>query len=99
VSRNDPRPCQILPQRYRNGGDLARPRFSAHLSLMPPFPPPQVIQLMALGDAHRSSASTNMNEHSSRSHLILSVYITSRNVLTGAVSRGKLHLGRCRSHK
>jgi kinesin family protein C2/C3 len=37
-------------------------------------------------------SSTNMNEHSSRSHLLVSVYITSRNVITNAVSRGKLHM-------
>ncbi|KAG5179304.1 P-loop containing nucleoside triphosphate hydrolase protein [Tribonema minus] len=51
-----------------------------------------VLSLMELGDANRSSACTNMNEHSSRSHLMISVQVTSTNVHTGAVTRGKLHL-------
>lgn len=43
-------------------------------------------------DRHRSVSGTNMNEHSSRSHLLVSVYITSKNLITNAVSRGKLHM-------
>jgi kinesin family member C2/C3 len=35
----------------------------------------EVLQLLALGDANRSSACTNMNEHSSRSHLMLTVQV------------------------
>jgi Kinesin motor domain len=35
----------------------------------------EVLQLLTLGDANRSSACTNMNEHSSRSHLMLTVQV------------------------
>ena len=37
-------------------------------------------------------ACTNMNEHSSRSHMMLTVYLQSENRVTGAVTHGKLNL-------
>lgn len=52
----------------------------------------EVIELLSLADMNRSTAKTNMNEHSSRSHLILSCYVVSTNKHSGEVSRGKLHL-------
>jgi kinesin family protein C2/C3 len=51
-----------------------------------------VTQLLATADRHRSQTCTNMNEHSSRSHMMLTVYLSSENTATGAVSRGKLNL-------
>ena len=51
-----------------------------------------VIDLMALADKNRSSATTNMNEHSSRSHMMLQVLVQSENITTGISSRGKLNL-------
>ena len=51
-----------------------------------------VIDLMALADKNRSSATTNMNEHSSRSHMMLQVLVQSENISTGVNSRGKLNL-------
>lgn len=51
-----------------------------------------VIDLMALADKNRSSATTNMNEHSSRSHMMLQVLVQSENTTTGISSRGKLNL-------
>mgnify|MGYP006085406363 CR=1 FL=1 len=51
-----------------------------------------VMELMEMSHANRSTAKTNMNEHSSRSHLILSCYMVSTNKHSGEVSRGKLHL-------
>lgn len=39
-------------------------------------------------------ACTNMNEHSSRSHMMLTVYLQSQNLMTGVTSRGKLNLVR-----
>jgi kinesin family protein C2/C3 len=51
-----------------------------------------VIDLMALADKNRSSATTNMNEHSSRSHMMLQVIVQSENTTTGVNSRGKLNL-------
>ena len=50
----------------------------------------EVLQLMALAEEHRASGCTNLNEHSSRSHMILSVCVESRNLLSGIVSQGKL---------
>ena len=35
---------------------------------------------------------TNMNEHSSRSHMMLTVTVISENKVTGTVTRGKLNL-------
>jgi len=48
--------------------------------------------LLAKGKRNRHTTKTDMNEHSSRSHLILSVYVRGNNRLTGATSLGKLHL-------
>lgn len=36
----------------------------------------EVTAMIGRGKANRSTYATNMNEHSSRSHLVLSVYIT-----------------------
>jgi len=44
------------------------------------------------GKSNRSTFATNMNEHSSRSHLVLSVYVTCANRASGAKTTGKLHL-------
>ena len=42
--------------------------------------------------ANRSIAGTNMNAQSSRSHCILTVYVTAMNLSTNTQIRGKLHL-------
>jgi len=47
---------------------------------------------MELADTNRSSACTNMNEHSSRSHLMLTVYLNSLNRATRQQTRAKLNL-------
>jgi kinesin family protein C2/C3 len=52
----------------------------------------EVIEVLALGDKNRSSATTNMNEHSSRSHMMLTVSVQSENASSGVVTRGKLNL-------
>jgi hypothetical protein len=52
-------------------------------------PHPQVIEA---GKANRSTFATNMNEHSSRSHLVLSVYVVGQCRQGGASCRAKLHL-------
>jgi kinesin family protein C2/C3 len=36
----------------------------------------QKLQVINRGKGNRSTFATNMNEHSSRSHLVLSVYVT-----------------------
>jgi kinesin family protein C2/C3 len=50
----------------------------------------QVLELLAFADKNRSTASTNMNEHSSRSHLMLSVVVRSANTISGATTWGKV---------
>lgn len=52
----------------------------------------EVRALMHTGYSNRTTFATNMNEHSSRSHCMLSVYVELTNKISGAVSRGKLHL-------
>ena len=51
-----------------------------------------VIDLLNVADKNRSQTATNLNEHSSRSHMIVTVSVTSENLLTGVVTRGKLNL-------
>ena len=42
----------------------------------------EVTSLFALGDKNRSQTATNMNEHSSRSHMMLNISISSENIAT-----------------
>ena len=51
-----------------------------------------VENLIAKGDKGRSTFATDMNDHSSRSHLILSLYVRTDNLLTGEKTASKLHL-------
>ena len=51
-----------------------------------------VLDLISMADRNRSSATTNMNEHSSRSHMILTATVISEYLATGATTRGKLNL-------
>jgi kinesin family member C2/C3 len=51
-----------------------------------------VDRLMDLATKNRTSASTSMNQHSSRSHLILTVHITRIDLVNGGTLFGKLHL-------
>jgi len=52
----------------------------------------QVLSLIARADRVRSSSTTNMNEHSSRSHMMLTVTVVSEFLPTKLVTRGKLNL-------
>ena len=72
---------------------LLQPYNPKHYNHNPLTPLSQDVQrLMDKGKANRSVGATCMNEHSSRSHCILSVYTESRAVATGARAQGKLHL-------
>jgi kinesin family protein C2/C3 len=51
-----------------------------------------VIELLRRADGNRSQTATNMNEHSSRSHMMLTVNLVSENRSNGATTRGKLNL-------
>ncbi|KAK9806812.1 hypothetical protein WJX72_003588 [[Myrmecia] bisecta] len=48
--------------------------------------------LVQKGAANRAVSATRMNEHSSRSHLVFTVYVACKDNTTGTVARGKLHL-------
>eukprot|EP00752_Nemacystus_decipiens_P008634 g7710.t1 len=52
----------------------------------------EVLRMLAVADKNRASACTNLNDHSSRSHLISSVNVRGVNRHTGATSTGRLHL-------
>lgn len=52
----------------------------------------QVLDTLKFGSKNRHVTATNMNEVSSRSHLILSVYVVARNQLTHKETKAKLHL-------
>ena len=51
-----------------------------------------VMALLATGERNRSVGCTNMNEHSSRSHMILAVHTCGTSSVTGARGYGKLNL-------
>jgi len=52
----------------------------------------EVLALMGRANGARSTAATSMNEHSSRSHLVLQVNVLARNVTEGTFTSGKLNL-------
>lgn len=51
-----------------------------------------VAAVIKRGKTNRSTFATNMNEHSSRSHLVLTLLVCATSVASGAVLKGKLHL-------
>lgn len=52
----------------------------------------QVKELMRQGQANRAVGSHDMNEHSSRSHSILTIVCRGKNKIDGSSTYGKLHL-------
>jgi len=52
----------------------------------------EVLKLFKRGNSNRSIGRTNMNEHSSRSHSLLSVEVEGENLIAGIKYFGKLHL-------
>jgi len=52
----------------------------------------EVLACLKNGAKNRATASTNINLHSSRSHLVLSVYILGTNKVTSQVVTAKLHM-------
>lgn len=49
-------------------------------------------RVMALGDEHRSVSATKMNIHSSRSHMLMQVYVNGYNKISKVTTAGKLTL-------
>ena len=62
------------------------------LSWVPVEEPAAVKLCMSKADKARAVGCHNMNEHSSRSHLVVGLRVEGTNVATGAKSRGKLHM-------
>merc|ERR1719361_770890 len=52
----------------------------------------EVLDAMALADKNRTSARTDMNEHSSRSHMLMSVFVRGFNKPANIEYRGRLYL-------
>jgi kinesin family protein C2/C3 len=66
--------------------------FVEGLTLRDVSTPEGVAAAMVYGKANRSTGVTNMNEHSSRSHMILSITVKGFNKVAGVTYLGKLHL-------
>ncbi|EDQ90460.1 uncharacterized protein MONBRDRAFT_1417, partial [Monosiga brevicollis MX1] len=66
--------------------------FVADLIKRPVKTEAEVLQALADGDNNRHVASTKMNSHSSRSHLLLQIYTMGRDSVSGEITRGKLTL-------
>lgn len=66
--------------------------FVPGLTVVPVQTLDEVFELIKRGNKNRSTHATDMNEHSSRSHSILSIQMKSVNLVTQAVSNGKLFL-------
>eukprot|EP00735_Rhodelphis_limneticus_P002107 TRINITY_DN1285_c0_g1::TRINITY_DN1285_c0_g1_i1::g.26844::m.26844 TRINITY_DN1285_c0_g1::TRINITY_DN1285_c0_g1_i1::g.26844 ORF type:complete len:971 (-),score=325.28,sp/F4IJK6/KN14R_ARATH/38.97/2e-113,Kinesin/PF00225.18/7.6e-105,Kinesin/PF00225.18/8.4e+03,DUF3052/PF11253.3/0.036,DUF4136/PF13590.1/0.078,Ribosomal_S25/PF03297.10/62,Ribosomal_S25/PF03297.10/10 TRINITY_DN1285_c0_g1_i1:14-2926(-) len=52
----------------------------------------EIVRLMDIGSKNRSTGPTNMNVHSSRSHLIVTIWTVATNQVTGQICYGKLNL-------
>ena len=77
---------QKLEVRLTADGSVHVPNLSAQRVNQPSG------SIMETARGNRSTFATNMNEHSSRSHMMLSVFVQSTNKVTGVVYRGKLHM-------
>ena len=51
-----------------------------------------VLEIMAEGTARRASGETKMNDRSSRSHSVVTVYVEGSDTTTGTIRTGRLHL-------
>eukprot|EP00056_Hartaetosiga_gracilis_P002909 m.58169 g.58169 ORF g.58169 m.58169 type:complete len:919 (+) comp11246_c0_seq1:43-2799(+) len=54
--------------------------------------PEEVREYFLKATKNRSTSATDMNEHSSRSHMLLVVYVSATNLSTGITATGKLNL-------
>ena len=79
---------QKLEVRLTADGSVHVPNLSAQRVNQPS----DIGSIMETARGNRSTFATNMNEHSSRSHMMLSVFVQSTNKVTGVVYRGKLHM-------
>jgi kinesin family protein C2/C3 len=54
--------------------------------------PEEFVALMRRGSGNRATGATAMNDRSSRSHLIMSIRVVCRNLVSGVTVRSKLSL-------
>uniref|UniRef100_H2ZNU8 Kinesin-like protein n=1 Tax=Ciona savignyi TaxID=51511 RepID=H2ZNU8_CIOSA len=66
--------------------------FVQRLTILPVKDLNDVNRAFEFGRSNRATASTNMNEHSSRSHAVLMVTVAGTNKTTGVQTMGKLNL-------
>eukprot|EP00796_Vickermania_ingenoplastis_P004136 gene4136-2978_t len=66
--------------------------YITNLTEVPVANASQITEIMAKAQSNRSQGKTNMNEHSSRSHMILYIIVRTTNTQTGLQSYGKLSL-------
>jgi len=82
----------LLAEGSANKGLEIRQSAVDGLKIVPVSSLEDVEKVLAAGSKNRSTFSTNMNEHSSRSHCMFTVYTQTFNTVTGQTVRGKLHL-------
>lgn len=66
--------------------------YVTNLTEVPVSSPKEIDKIMERAASHRSEGTTNMNEHSSRSHMILYIIVRTTNKQTNMQSYGKLSL-------
>ena len=87
IMRADFRAAPALSPQPRGPPSLTFPPTHTH-----PFPLWQTLDIMKRAYKNRTTFATDMNAHSSRSHALLSVYISGTNRALNVAQRGKLHL-------
>ncbi|KAG5481155.1 hypothetical protein CUR178_06387 [Leishmania enriettii] len=66
--------------------------YVTNLKEIPVTSPGEISGIMATAQTHRSEGTTNMNEHSSRSHMLLYIIVRTTNKQTNMQGYGKLSL-------
>ena len=69
-----------------------RGNYVPNLTSFPVASMRNVMEALAIAERNRSVTATNMNEHSSRSHMMLQISMTSTHKSSGNTTRGKLNL-------
>ena len=85
AAKKDPKKLEI---RMAEGGGSEIPG----LTKLPVASKSEVEECVNRGSSNRTVGKHNMNEHSSRSHLVLTFYARVVSKKDGAISRAKLHL-------
>jgi len=69
-----------------------RGNYVPNLTSFPVASMRNVMEALAIAERNRSVTATNMNEHSSRSHMMLQISMTTTHKSSGNTTRGKLNL-------